>query len=101
MPSLSEGFGLVALEAMAASIPVIASRVTALPEIVIDGETGYLVGPKDVDGLGSSLLKLFSDLPAAGKLGQAGRRRLETEFSVEKMVEQTLEVYDSPPPRIL
>ena len=93
IPSLWEGFGLVALEAMAARIPVIASRVSALPEIVVDGETGYLVAPRDGDGLAVAIGRLYSE--GTHTLGENGRRRLESEFTVDRMVEKTLAVYDS------
>lgn len=93
MPSLWEGFGLVALEAMAADLPILASRVSALPEIVIDGETGYLADPTDVDVLAARMRDLLQSPDAATKLGEAGKQRLLTEFSVTKMVDSTLRVY--------
>lgn len=93
VPSLWEGFGIVALEAMAASIPVIASQVSALPEIVANGETGYLAAPGDSSSLAEHLLHIFQNPAMAREMGQNGRRRLESEFSVERMVEGTLKVY--------
>jgi glycosyltransferase involved in cell wall biosynthesis len=93
MPSLWEGFGLVALEAMAARLPIVASAVSALPEIVVDGETGYLSPPTDVAALAARLLVLLND-PARGvRMGEAGRERLERVFSVARMVEATTNVY--------
>ena len=93
MPSLWEGFGLVSLEAMAVRKPIIASRVTALPEIVVDGETGYLVPPADPTALAAKLSDIFSDPAKARMMGDNGRKRLESEFSVQRMVESTLKVY--------
>jgi glycosyltransferase involved in cell wall biosynthesis len=93
MPSLWEGFGLVALEAMASSLPTLASRVSALPEIVVDGETGYLAAPASVDELAARMRDLLQNADIARQMGEAGKRRLQTEFSVEKMVAGTRRVY--------
>ena len=95
MPSLWEGFGLVLLEAMAASRPIVASRVSAIPEIVAHGETGLLVPPQDVESLARALLALLSEPSRAHEMGQRGRRRLKEHFSVARMVEQTQAVYES------
>ena len=94
MPSLWEGFGLVLLEAMAAAKPVVASRVSAIPEIVVEGETGLLVPPKDPENLSRALLALLRDLARAREMGQRGRQRLEQQFTVARMVEQTQAVYE-------
>lgn len=94
-PSHWEGFGLVLLEAMAARVPVIATRVSAIPEIVRDGETGYLTAPADVQALSQALLKLLSDPTAVHQMGAAGRDRLETAFSAARMIDQTLAVYNT------
>jgi glycosyltransferase involved in cell wall biosynthesis len=93
MPSLWEGFGLVALEAMAARLPVIASRISALPEIVVEGETGYLVTPADSDGLAQHMIRLLTDSTLAARMGGAGRARLEDEFSADRMIDRTMDVY--------
>jgi glycosyltransferase involved in cell wall biosynthesis len=92
IPSLWEGFGLVAIEAMCARLPVIASRVSALPEIVAEGETGYLVAPGDVAGLVSAIQRLYA--ADRVKLGENGRMRLETNFSVARMIARTIAVYE-------
>ncbi|MBA2461328.1 MAG: glycosyltransferase family 4 protein [Actinobacteria bacterium] len=88
-----EGFGIVLLEAMLASLPVVATRVSAVPEIVADAETGLLVEPGDADGLASALDLLLSDPEHARSLGAAGRSRALADFSVARMVERTLAVY--------
>jgi len=94
LPSLWEGFGLVLLEAMAVGRPIVASRVSAIPEIVVDGETGLLVPPRDVDTLAQALLALLRDPQRATEMGRRGRVRLEQEFTVERMVAQTEAVYE-------
>ncbi len=94
MPSRWEGFGLVALEAMGSARPLIASRVSALPEIVRDGETGLLVPPDDPAALAEAIILVLSDHSLALRLGEAGYRRLADSFSVDKMIRGTLSVYE-------
>jgi glycosyltransferase involved in cell wall biosynthesis len=88
-----EGFGIVLLEAMLAGLPVVATRVSAVPEVVVDGETGALVEAGDVEGVARELGKLLAEPEVARRLGEAGRQRARTEFSVARMTERTLEVY--------
>jgi glycosyltransferase involved in cell wall biosynthesis len=95
MPSRWEGFGLVALEAMSAARPLVASRVSALPEIVADGETGLLVPPDDPAALADALNSLLADPARAGAMGRAGRARLADRFSVDRMIRETLAVYEA------
>lgn len=95
VPSLWEGFGMVMLEAMALSVPVIASRVSAIPEVVIDGKTGVLVSPGDEDGLASALSLFLEDPYLAQEMGQAGRERVEQHFTVTRMVKGINTVYES------
>ena len=92
-PARWEGFGLVLLEAMLAGLPVVASRVSAIPEIVIDEETGLLVPPDDPDVLGAAAARLLSDPALGSRLGVAGRERARSEFSVERMAAATAAVY--------
>jgi len=94
LPSLWEGFGLVLLEAMAVARPIVASRVSAIPEIVADGETGLLVPPRDVNALAAALIELLRDHQQAAEMGRRGQERLEQEFTVERMVAQTEAVYE-------
>ncbi len=94
LPSLWEGFGLVLLEAMAASKPIVATRVSAIPEIVIDGETGLLVPPKDSNALAEAIIKLLKNPKLAAEMGRKGRERLEKKFSLEKMIKETEALYD-------
>ena len=88
-----EGFGIVLLEAMLAGLPIVATSVSAVPEVVRDGETGVLVGAGDATALARALDRLLSDRELAAALGAAGRARARSEFSVGRMVERTLAVY--------
>ncbi|HEX6662108.1 MAG TPA: glycosyltransferase family 4 protein, partial [Gaiellaceae bacterium] len=85
-----EGFGLALLEAMLASLPVVASRVSAIPEIVVDGETGLLVPPDDPAALADAITRILAD---PGGFGERGRERARSEFSVARMADRTLAVY--------
>jgi glycosyltransferase involved in cell wall biosynthesis len=89
-----EGFGLALLEAMLCKRPVVASAVSSVPEIVADGETGLLVPPEDADALARAIAELLADPERAQRLGEAGRARAKREFSVARMTERTLAVYD-------
>jgi glycosyltransferase involved in cell wall biosynthesis len=93
MPSVWEGFGLVLLEAMAAGRPIVASRVATIPEVVLDGETGILVPPGDAPALAEALVQMAHDRQLAAGLGEAGRRRLQQHFSLQKMVADTELLY--------
>lgn len=94
IPSLWEGFGLVCLEAMAASRPVVASRVSAIPEIVVDGDTGLLVPPRDPDALAAAIVRLLADPDLARQMGARGRLRMQ-QFTVDAMVRQTVDFYQN------
>ena len=94
LPSLWEGFGLVLLEAMMMGKPVVASRVSAIPEIVVDGVTGLLVPPRDQEALAKAIIALLQDKERAEAMGQAGRERVERYFTVARMVQQTETLYE-------
>ncbi len=85
-PSLSEGFSNTILEAMATGKAVIASNVGGNPEIVTDGETGSLVRPRHHEALGQAIEEFISEPKLIAKIGAAARKRVEQNFSVEKMV---------------
>lgn len=93
MPSLWEGFGLVMLEAMAQTVPIIGSRVSAIPEVIVDGETGLLVPPRDADALAGALAALLRDEGGRRHMGLMGQDRVEALFSVAQMTTATLDVY--------
>jgi len=84
MPSRGEGFGLVYLEAMRAGKPCVAARASAAEEVVADGGTGLLVDPDDPGELTGALERLLENPDVARKMGEAGRRRWRSEFSVER-----------------
>lgn len=94
-PSLWEGFGLVFLEAMALSLPVISTTVSAIPEVIVAGETGWLVPPRDADAIAAALREALTQPETRRARGNAGRQRLEQQFTVAAMVARTLDVYRS------
>jgi glycosyltransferase involved in cell wall biosynthesis len=89
-PARWEGFGLALLEAMLAGLPVVASGVSSIPEIVVDGETGLLVPPDEPEALRAAVERVLAD---PGELGARGRERARSEFSIARMAERTLAVY--------
>ncbi len=92
-PARWEGFGLALLEAMLAEKPVVATRVSAAPEIVADGETGVLVPADDPGALADAALGLLLDPARAEAMGAAGLARARSEFSVAAMADRTVAVY--------
>lgn len=88
-----EGFGLVFLEAMAAHLPIVATRISAIPEVVAEDETGLLVPVAAPAELGAALARLATDPALRVRLGEAGRARLESEFGLDRMVDAVLDVY--------
>jgi len=93
VPSLGEGFGMVALEAMERGRPVLASDVGGLPEIVADGETGLVVPAGDADALAWAIAELAANLPRTAALGAAGRARALADFRQERCTERHEELY--------
>jgi glycosyltransferase involved in cell wall biosynthesis len=93
VPSLGEGFGMVALEAMERSRPVIASAVGGLPEIVAHGRTGLVVPSSDAEALADAIVELASDLPQAAAMGAAARERALQEFTPRRCVERVEALY--------
>jgi glycosyltransferase involved in cell wall biosynthesis len=97
MPSLKEGLGVAALEAMAAARPVVASRVGGLAEVVADGESGLLVAPGDPVALAAALASLAADPAACRRLGAAGQARVLARYTAARMADGTLACYGEPP----
>ena len=92
-PSRREGFGVACLEAMAHGRPVVATRVGGLLDLVVDGETGIVVPPRDPAALRSALERLLADPDLRHRLGMAGRDRARAHFSWEKVTDATLAAY--------
>jgi glycosyltransferase involved in cell wall biosynthesis len=92
-PDLSEGFGLAALEAMAAGRPVIVTDVGPLPELVDEGKAGIIVPAKSAEELAEALMRLARDGDLRDRLGECGRRLAATKYSLEAMVDRTLDLY--------
>jgi len=97
LPSLQEGLGVAALEAMAAGRPVVASRVGGLAEAVVHEETGLLVPPGDPTALATALARLARDPGLRARLGAAGRARVLAHYTAARMAEGTLACYEDRP----
>ena len=94
LPSRQEGFGIVFLEAMAFAKPVIGGDVGGTPDIVVDGETGFLVKHGDVDTLANRLISLLQDADLRRRMGVAGRRRLEENYTFDRFRERLSDLLD-------
>jgi glycosyltransferase involved in cell wall biosynthesis len=94
VPSMGEGFGMVALEAMERARPVIAAAIGGLGELVADGETGVLVAPGESAPLVRAIIEVAGDLERAARMGEAGRRRALTEFLEERCIRRTEQLYE-------
>jgi alpha-maltose-1-phosphate synthase len=90
---ISELLGLSVLEAMASATPVVASRIGGVPEVVVDGETGFLVDPGDVDALHDRIATLLSDRGLARRLGDNGRATVTAQFTWEACARRCLTAY--------
>jgi glycosyltransferase involved in cell wall biosynthesis len=93
MPSLTEGFPRVAIEAMASSKPIIATSVGGTPEAIIDDQSGILVQPKDIEGMAEALVNVATNPALANRLGISARKRTEQHFSARKYVTRLDEMY--------
>jgi glycosyltransferase involved in cell wall biosynthesis len=93
MPSLTEAFGVVALEAAAMGLPVIATRIGGIPEVVIDQKTGLLVPPNDHQQLASAIIRLAVSPQLCHQLGQQGKEMVTEKFNWWENVRQMEEVY--------
>jgi glycosyltransferase involved in cell wall biosynthesis len=93
VPSLMETTPFVVLEAMAAGRPVVASRIYGIPEMIEEGESGFLVTPADPAGLADALLPLISNAGLRERFGRQGRCRYEGIFSAERMARATEAAY--------
>jgi L-malate glycosyltransferase len=94
LPSESESFGLVALEAMASRVPVIATAVGGLPEVVEHGETGFLAAVGDVQGMAEAGVRILRDDELWRRMGEAARERAGSRFSTEQVIPLYERYYD-------
>ncbi len=92
-PEFGEGFGLAALEGMAAGRPVLATDFGPLPEIVVDRETGFVIPARSTEGFTRAIAALADDPALRRRLGDQARRRANEDFSLEAMVQATRAVY--------
>lgn len=95
LSSLNEGLGRVLIEAGAAGVPVVATEVGGVPEIVRNHETGLLVPPRDPEKMACAIRILLDDVPLRRKMGACAEERVWKNFGVEKMIEKTKSLYES------
>lgn len=93
LPSATESFGLVALEAMACGVPVVGSRVGGLPEVVRHGRNGLLYPVGDVDAMAGGVCRLLRDRPRRKQYGKNGFARATTFFQKDRIVQEYLDYY--------
>ena len=93
LPSYYESFSKVTLEAMACSLPVVATNMGGLPEMVVDGKTGLLVNYGSPSALASALVQILTDVSAASAMGREGRERVNRMFTWRAVVERISEAY--------
>ena len=93
LPSMDEGLPIVVLEAMASSLPVVASARGGLPEVVEDGRTGWLVPPNNPEALAERLLVPLLNREQRRVMGAAGRARVEQHFSQARMIDEIAQIY--------
>jgi glycosyltransferase involved in cell wall biosynthesis len=91
--STTEGTSLAILEAMAAGLPVVATRVGGTPEVVVDGMTGLLCPPRSAAGVATAVQAVLGTADRRSTLGAAGRRRVERVFSIDRMIAQYFSMY--------
>ncbi len=93
MSSVTEGLGTSLIDAMACGKPIVATSVGGIPEVVVDGETGFLVAPRDHEAMARAITALLKDEALRRRMGEAGRTRARVRFSAGRMVHDTLRVY--------
>jgi glycosyltransferase involved in cell wall biosynthesis len=94
-PALAEGLGVIALKAAAAAVPVVGFAAGGLVEAVVHEKTGMLVAPEDAAGLRDAIAELIDDDERRRALGEAGRERMQKEFSIATMIDRHIEMYES------
>jgi len=93
LPSYAEGLPMAILEAMAYGLPIIATNVGAIPEVITDGQEGFLIEPGDVKALADRMVRLGNDANLGRRMGQAAYRRVKADYSLDAMVDQLMNVY--------
>jgi len=94
LPSAQESFGLAALEAMACGVPVVASRVGGLPEVITDGLTGYLRDPDDQEGMAAAVLDLLDDPSLRQRVAHLARASVVDRFDEDRVVPMYEALYE-------
>ena len=94
-PALAEGLGVAALKAAAAGVPVVGFEAGGLREAVVHDETGILVPPEDAGALREAIAGLMNDRELRVRLGQAGKKRMQNDFSIDTMAEKHVALYES------
>ncbi|MGH9968666.1 MAG: glycosyltransferase, partial [Pyrinomonadaceae bacterium] len=94
LPSEQESFGLAALEAMACEVPVVASRVGGVPEVVTDGETGFLSEVGDIDKMADDAARLLADPDLRRQMGQRARESALARYRTDIVIPQYIEFYE-------
>ena len=94
LSSINEGMGKVLVEAMAVRLPVVATNVGGVSAVVVEGETGILVPPKDPKALSDAIIRLLNDTDMSNRMGEAGRKRVDPDFGVEAMIEKIENIYE-------
>jgi glycosyltransferase involved in cell wall biosynthesis len=94
LSSLTEGLGTSILDAMACRVPVVGTTAGGIPESVVDGVTGLLVPPRDEAALATAMTSLLKDPARRASFAEAGLKRVSESFSVERMVAETVRVYE-------
>jgi glycosyltransferase involved in cell wall biosynthesis len=95
MSSVTEGLGTSLLDAMACEKPVVATNAGGIPEVVLEGTTGLLVPPRDHAAMAAAIVRLLKDPALRDRMGAAGLRVVREKFSAERMVQDTLKVYQA------
>lgn len=95
LTSSSEGLSITLLESMRHGLPTVVTRVGGNPEVVVDGETGFLVPVGDVQAFADRVVQLVRDAELRRSMGQAGRRRVATDFAIEAVASRYLDVYET------
>ena len=93
LPSSNEGTPVSAIEALAAARPVVATRVGGVPDVVVEGEDGFLVEPGATDDLADRLAQLARDPELRARMGEAGRQRVLPRYAVERLVDDVDRLY--------